>query len=286
MEIMDYNVFKQVFNETIFGRSKADLLTKIAEHPSRYIGLFRPTKPKAKILQNLLQSHEIRFGNAFEHIIENYLRIRGCEIHPKRYINNNGKKLDIDQCFEHQGVVYFVEQKVRDDHDSSKIRGQLDNFEEKLGVMQDTYTDKEIRGIFYFIDPDLVKNKNFYTDRLQGMGSDYGAELKLFYGKEFFEYFDYVDIWQEILVYLERWRIEIPDLPEINFDLDAENTFEEIKDLKTSVFRKLFDNEQIFKEILLTLFPEKKTLRLLRDEFVSRNRTIYKTLAQKIEARL
>jgi len=71
MEIMEYKKFKQIFNETIFEKSKADLLEKIANSPTRYIGLFRPTKPKAKILQNLLQSHEIRFGDAFEHFIIN-----------------------------------------------------------------------------------------------------------------------------------------------------------------------------------------------------------------------
>lgn len=67
------------FNCT-FEKSKADLLEKIASLPSRYIGLFRPTKPKAKILQNLLQSHEIRFGDAFERVIEEYFRLKGCEI--------------------------------------------------------------------------------------------------------------------------------------------------------------------------------------------------------------
>jgi hypothetical protein len=115
MSIMDYNRFKKTFNEIIFEKSKADLIEKIAENPSRYIGLFRPTKPKAKILQNLLQSHEIRFGDAFEKIIEEYLKIKGCEILPKKFVTNNNDTLNIDQCFRHKNKVYFVEQKVRDD---------------------------------------------------------------------------------------------------------------------------------------------------------------------------
>lgn len=82
---MEYNQFKQIFNETIFKESKADLLKKIASSPPRYIGLFRPTKPKAKILQNLLQSHEIRFGDAFERVIEKYLQIKGCKILQKLF---------------------------------------------------------------------------------------------------------------------------------------------------------------------------------------------------------
>jgi len=37
-------------------------------------------------------------------------------------------------------------------------------------------------------------------------------------------------------------------------------TFNEIKDINPSIFRKLFSNNDIFNKIILTLFPEKKTL--------------------------
>ena len=120
---MDFNLFKQIFNETIFEKSKADLLEKISKYPYRYIGIFRPTKPKGRILQNLLQSHEIRFGDAFERIIEEYLRIIGCEILQKKFTNSHGETLNIDQCFRRDKKVCFIEQKVRDDHDSTKKRG-------------------------------------------------------------------------------------------------------------------------------------------------------------------
>ena len=48
---MRYEIFKQILNREIFDNSKLDLIKKIAENPDRYIDLFRPTKPKAKILQ-------------------------------------------------------------------------------------------------------------------------------------------------------------------------------------------------------------------------------------------
>jgi flagellar biosynthesis regulator FlbT len=234
MSIMDYNRFKKTFNEIIFEKSKADLIEKIAENPSRYIGLFRPTKPKAKILQNLLQSHEIRFGDAFEKIIEEYLKIKGCEILPKKFVTNNNDTLNIDQCFRHKNKVYFVEQKVRDDHDSTKKRGQIQNFERKLDVMLTKFDENELVGIFYFIDPDLVKNKNFYVSELEKMSKDYNVETQIFYGKPLFDYLGMEDIWQEILYYLEVWKKEIPDLPEINFDLNAEHTFGRNKRFKAS----------------------------------------------------
>jgi len=286
MPIMEYNLFKQIFNETIFEKSKADLLEKIASSPSRYIGLFRPTKPKAKILQNLLQSHEIRFGDAFEHTIEKYLQIKGCEILPKKYTNGDGEVLNIDQCFRKDGKVYFIEQKVRDDHDSTKKRGQILNFEKKLDIMLLKYAEEELIGIFYFIDPELVKNKNFYIAELSKMTKDYNVETKIFYGKPLFEYLGYSDIWDEILEYLVEWKKEIPDLPEINFDLDAQHTFEEIKDLKPLVFRKLLANDELFKEIIFTLFPQKKTLKLLHEYYSTKTETIYKTIAQNLEKRI
>ena len=71
--IMNFEQFSQILNKEIFEGSKPILISKISRYPNRYLGLFRPTKPKAKILQNLLQSHEILFGNAFEILIEEYL---------------------------------------------------------------------------------------------------------------------------------------------------------------------------------------------------------------------
>jgi hypothetical protein len=120
------------------------------------------------------------------------------------------------------------------------------------------------------------------------MTSDYKVETQIFYGKTLFEYLGYSDIWDEILEYLAEWKKEIPDLPEINFDLDAQHTFEEIKDLRPLVFRKLFSSDEIFSEILLTIFPEKKTLYLLLDHFKykSKQNKIFGTLAEMLSEKL
>ena len=164
---MKYEKFKNIFNETIFEESKALLIEKIAKYPNRYIGLFRPTKPKAKILQNLLQSHEIRFGDAFEEVIEEYFKEFGYEILEKKFVNGDNDELNLDQCFKFNNKVYFIEQKIRDDHDSTKKRGQIENFEKKLNEMISKYGERNLVGIFYFIDPDLQKNKNYYKAELK-----------------------------------------------------------------------------------------------------------------------
>ncbi|HOP50908.1 MAG TPA: hypothetical protein PK887_09830 [Ignavibacteriales bacterium] len=279
---MNYEYFKKIFNETIFEKSKADLLEKISNSPHRYIGLFRPTKPKAKLLQNLLQSHEIRFGDAFEKILEEYLMLKGCKILQKRIESDNKEYLYIDQCFQKDGKIYFIEQKVRDDHDSSKKRGQIDNYEKKLNALIKLYGESDLVGIFYFIDPDLKKNKNYYSSELKKMQSDYSVDLHLFYGRSLFEFFGFSDVWDEIIEYLQMWKREIPELPEINFDLDAWLTFEEIKDLQPLIYRKLFSKEEIFNEIVLTLFPQKLTLNLLLGYFQKQEKSIYKSLAERL----
>lgn len=120
------------------------------------------------------------------------------------------------------------------------------------------------------------------------MSKDYGVKLYLFYGKELFEFLELKGIWEEILNHLEKWKQEIPELPETNFDLDAKESFEDIKELNPTYFRKLFQNEEIFNEIILTIFPEKKTLNLLLEFFErkSKEKTIYKTLSELLRKRI
>ena len=93
---MKFEKFKKILNKKIFEESKTDLIKKIANSPERYIGLFRPTKPKAKIIQNLTQSNEIRFGDAFEILIEEYLKENNFEILNKKF---NEEKLNLDHHF-------------------------------------------------------------------------------------------------------------------------------------------------------------------------------------------
>jgi hypothetical protein len=76
-------------------------------------------------------------------------------------------------------------------------------------------------------------------------------------------------------------------LPELNFDLEPEQTFNEIKDLSPGTFRRLFENNEIFNDIVLTLFPQKKTLNLLLDYFEQKSSImIYMTLYKKLQALL
>jgi len=280
---MEYKLFKSILDNQIFESSKRDLIEKIAEHPERYIGLFRPTKPRAKILQNLLQSNEIRFGDALEILFEKYFDQLNF-INLSKNIKSGNEYLNLDQLFKDKKHIYFIEQKVRDDHDSTKKRGQLANFEKKINALIQEYDESKLKCFTYFIDPSLVKNKKYYSTEITKIQSDYKIYAKLCYGQELWNEINHPEVWNELLKYLERWKKEIPDMPSINFDEDAENTFEEIKSIKVSVFRKLFNNKNICKEILPILFPKKKTLELLQKYFSlqEKQNSIYKTLSHMV----
>ncbi|GAA7377913.1 hypothetical protein HpCK89_12960 [Helicobacter pylori] len=286
---MDYQTFNEIFNRFVFGTSKAKLLENIAQNPERYLGIFRPTKPKTKLLQNLLTSHEIKFGDAFEYLIEEYLKEHNFSPLSKKipYYNKDKEKmesLELDQLAKKDNTYYFIEQKMRDDHDSAKKRGQIDNFERKLEALIHRYGEN-IQGYFYFIDEGLNKNQNYYKEELQKLSVDYGVPLNLCYGKELFEKLNILQVWAEILNHLARWREILPDLPSLNLDENPLESLQEIKDLAPSVYRKLLDNDGIF-NLVLILFPEQKVLKRLAEYFKQQNQTIYQQLASKLEKRL
>jgi len=283
---MNYEKFCRILNKHIFEGEKKELLKKIAENPERFIGLFRPTKPKAKILQHLLQSHEIRFGDAMEELICELLKDWNFKILPKVIIPHPKKKLDIDQYFTDGNTFYFIEQKIRDDHDSSKKRGQISNFETKLEYLYKRHETKLI-GIMYFIDPELKKNKNFYMEELQKMEKTYGVKLYLLYGKELFQFFNHPEMWNRILEWLRKWKEDLPDFPEINFDANPEESFKEIKDLEIRHWRKLIENKKLWEEgIIKAIFSEGKTLIMIIDFFKSSGNFAQIKLAEQLERRV
>ncbi|GAA8607728.1 hypothetical protein HpBT318_04850 [Helicobacter pylori] len=131
----------------------------------------------------------------------------------------------------------------------------------------------------------MNKNQNYYKEELQKLSVGYGVPLSLCYGKELFENLNILQVWDEVLNHLVQWRETLPDLPSLNFDENPLESFEEIKDLAPSVYRKLLDNDGIF-NLVLILFPEQKVLKRLAEYFRQQNKTIYQQLASKLEKRL
>lgn len=264
---MEYETFKAIFDNKIFGKAKADLVRKLAMYPERYVGQFRPTKPRDKVIQNLSQSREIRFGDAFEILIERYLKEVGFDILEKRLHNNKRKDLLLDQLFTDGKTIFFAEQKMRDDHDSSKKRGQIENFEKKISAIKEKYRDKEIVGFFYFIDNSFEKNRKFYAEEIPKLEVAYKIKLHLSYGPELFTILGKDAIWPELIKHLEKWKEGVPEFwdenvdakVQENFDKDHRTSSNEMKELKVGVLKKLFANSDL-DAFLPILFPDGNSL--------------------------
>lgn len=287
---MQFSHFSQELNKKLFEESTSKLLETIADNPDRYVWLFRPTKAKTKLIQNITQSHEIKFWDALEDIFTEYFWLLWFRLMNKvvsRSISSNWEEYNIDQLFKNTetNVIYLIEQKVRDDHDSTKKRWQFDNFETKYYEVHRIYPNNTIIPIMRFIDPSLIKNKRYYQWEMDRLAWDYWCNPQLCYWRELFEMNDDfpIEMWNEITEYLAEWKQDLPDMPELNLDLDCNVVFEEIKNLKPITYRKLFTNDDIKEQILPILFPEWNVLRKLKDYFNTKHETIYYNLADYIE---
>jgi hypothetical protein len=286
---MDYELFTKILNKHIFEDNRIKLFEKIANSPERFLGLFRPSKPYTKILQHLLQSAEILMGDAFEEIIEEIFKGCGYQVLHNKILTENGKPLDLDQFFKKDNNFYLIEQKLRDDHDSSKKVGQIQNFENKIETLRDKFISdgSVLIGIMYFIDPDFLKNKRYYLEEISKLSEFYGVELHLFYGKELFEYFQCPEIWDNMLEWLKTWKDNLPNLPDIDLDKDPEKSFYEIRDIKPSTWRNILRNEDLWKEgIIAALFNKGETLKLLNQYFKSKNDKPYQELTKMLSEKL
>lgn len=290
--ILKYNDFISKLNESLFEGSSKDLLSKIATYPDRYVGIFRPTRPKTKLIQNITQSHEIKFGDALENIFEDYFKALDFEILEKRLISKetkDNKDYNIDQLLKKGNTIYLIEQKVRDDHDSTKKAGQFSNFEAKYFEVARKYENNKVIPIMWFIDDCLKKNRKYYSKQMKEMAEFYGCEPKLYYGIEMFSESEDgikdfpIEMWNEVVEYLTKWKETLPEMPEINFDANSDKVFEELKDLPPIIYRKLFKNEEIKEQIFPIIFSQGIVLRKLKEYFSLKKEKAYKNIAKEIE---
>lgn len=263
VSIIDYKDFTEELKHTVYKNAKADLINKVADNPDRYVGIFRPTSPELKLIQNVTQSHEISFGDFIEDIITLYLGHYYINL-PKRAIYN-GEVILFDQLFEYNNTIFMIEQKMRDDHDSTKKRGQFDNFLKKVEYLKETYPNKKIEAGMWFVDQSLVKNKRYYSQKIEENQNN-GAKLNLFYGPEFTEYLEKKQIWDEMTEHLLAWKMSEESNIQLNFEEDWKETKEELLNGVTkNSWRKIINNKQVVDEILPILFPTGKYKEILKE---------------------
>ena len=242
------------------------LLQTVIDNPNRYTGIFRISNVKTKLIQNVTQSNEIKFGDFMEDTVTEYLGLLGYQNLPKNLgADENGDVLNTDQLFmDDQDVLYLVEQKIRDDHDSTKKRGQFDNFMKKVKLLRKKYSENKMIASMWFIDDGLKKNKNFYTGQMDD-AEEPNTELKLFYGGELFSgLITAEDAWTEITDYLKRNKAdragEVLSIPD--FDT-SEEIFNALKKISHTHKNKLLSVKPEYKQLRKELFPDNINLKRL-----------------------
>ena len=86
---------------------------------------------------------------------------------------------------------------------------------------------------------------------------------------------------------MRQWKDSLSEIPEIDFDKEPEENFEEIKDLPIRHWRKILENEKLWTEgIIAAIFRKGETLRLILDYFERKDDRPYTELASLLNSLL
>lgn len=257
--IKTYEDFISLLNKKI-KNDIYELLVTVVKNPKRYTGIFRLTNPQTKLIQNVTQSQEIKFGDFMEDIITEYIALMGYHNLDKNIgTDEEGNALSADQVFTKGNTVYLIEQKIRDDHDSTKKRGQYANFRKKYSLLKKLYPEYNINATMWFIDDSLVKNKNYYTEEANNEQLT-GIDINIFYGGILFnKLFNRTDVWDEICAYLERNKQERSNealnIPNFNTSPEVKEAIKRLKKEEPNLYKKLTSDKPEYIQLRNELFP-------------------------------
>lgn len=261
------------FIETLYSRVKTDdnfnyeLLITVIKNPNRYTGIFRLSNAKTKLIQNVTQSREIKFGDFMEEIVTEYISSMGFSNMNKNIGNDpDGNALSADQVFRQWNTVYLIEQKIRDDHDSTKKRGQYENFRKKYLLLKRQNPNYRINATMWFIDNSLVKNKRYYESEAAAERES-GIDINIFYGGELFDtIFSRLDVWKEICNYLQRNKKErsneVLSIPDFDTSDEMLIALKRLKRDEPALYRKLISDTPVYIQLRNELFPTGKNISL------------------------
>lgn len=275
--ILTYEFFVKKLNDKI--KSDADfyydLLKNVIDNPNRYTGIFRLSNAKTKLIQNVTQSREIKFGDFMEEIVTVYIDKMGYQNLNKRIgTDENGDALNADQVFLGGNTVFLIEQKIRDDHDSSKKEGQINNFKNKINSLQSKCSDKrkKLKCYFWFIDEGFVKYKSFYFNEIKKVTQSFVKTKNLCYGRSIIDDLLGKDCWDNFEEAYNSVKKSfsngfINTILKYNFDEDKKDiVFKILKNKRKKTIDKLLNNSE-YTEVRNILFPNNIVLNKIKQHF-------------------
>ena len=243
-----------------------ELLVNVIKYPLRYTGIFRLSNAKTKLLQNVTQSHEIKFGDFLEDIVTEYLAIvKYNNIDKNIGADEEGNQLSADQIFEKNSTYYLVEQKIRDDHDSTKKRGQFDNFRKKCLRLKRTYPGSPVIAVMWFIDDSLMKNKKYYEDEIK-KNQEENVEMHIAYGGALFTdgLLKHPEVWDELCRHLSNNKSErkeeVLSIPDFDTSPEMRQALNRLQQENPTLLKKLLSDSPQYKQLRMELFPTMSNL--------------------------
>ena len=90
-----------------------------------------------------------------------------------------------------------------------------------------------------------------------------------------------------MLRWLKKWKEDLPEIPETNFDANPYESFMEIKGINVRIWQKIISNDKLWEEgIIKALFRTGDTLKLIQEEFSKMEGKVYKRLADDLREKL
>lgn len=233
-------------------------LKALSDKPERIVGFLRFQGVKQKLIQFLTQSLEIKTGDMLEEFFTSLFGFHYTNL-PKVV---NGFKCD--QLFTNIEnditTIYLIEQKIRDDHDSSKKNGQVLNFENKIIALKSIYPDAQIRGYEWFIDDSFKKYPDFYRLKFNEFktGKEDWFDGGVFYGGDLVDVLCGIGTWDRFVeAYNVVKREYVSDIGLIINEYDFDNDPLDVvlsfyKNKKEKGLKIFFDTS--YEEVRRTLF--------------------------------
>ena len=161
-----------------------------------------------------------------------------------------------------KGVIYVIEQKLKDNHDNTKKDGQEGDFNAKVKTKRNEYPNERVQGIFWFVDDSEKPSERTLGEKLLD-------DCSVRYGSDIFSGIEGGDAaFSAILNWFDENRHK--DL-NINFDKDPEFYFNDIllsiDEKKKGFLMKFMGNEKVRKYILPVISPEGKFTNMVEHYF-------------------
>lgn len=271
------NSYNKIMNEYVPSDFIESTIKKLADTPERLIGVLHANTFELGSITSFGYSRNNSFGNAIEGVFKEIVRSNGWTAEPTKYVLSEyhlntplppGKKsLAVDQVFSHGNTIVFIEQKIRDDHDTSKWRGQWDNFSLKLSALTEIYSEKRVVGVMWMIDDNFRRNEINYQRMIDGLDNDLRSNAILCYGESIDNVFNNIDgqkqaYFRKFFDFLVQWHNENVKVPEMNFDkfpYDSIRAFEKLNERQALNF---FGNPDITEQVFPIIFPNRQTLKI------------------------